>query len=322
MGCGASTSSPSEEPHQSPAADSSKPPLKRSPSDPDMLSDEDAFDGAPPVSTQPMASRPQIDTSVPAEEEEGIGAVTDMDSPGGTRRAGKGPYHSTSTKLPVGAQSQRRFRKRSVNMEMLSEEQLKEIRASFDEIDTGGTGFIPQTSLSQILRTNYRPSEVETNQVMEWFDGSGEGHVLFDSYIVVMAEVMTRAGLTTEDGIERAREALSYEFQGLAQRDAAGAIDASPENVDKARSIVGESNLVKMHERWDGLDTSKQGYLEREQVQELIRLSYVPTAHTINAFMRVFPASEEGIARNDFVQGMTLLNGDFNFAIQKSTSSP
>jgi len=307
-----------------PAEAKQEPPRKMS----GTLDDSAAFDGPPPA-TKSKTPRPvPVDTSSAqvstySTNEEDEYQCVDMDSPGAMKKSGRhtGPASMghTGNSMKVGTQSQRRFRKRSVNMEMLDDEALGRIRASFDAIDEKGTGYILPDQLSDILKANYQPSEVETNQVHSWLDRSSDGKVTFEDYVVVMASVMEKAGINQEQGIEAAREALSFEMQ---RRSEAECATPAPTNasVNAAQEIVGEENLRKMKERWTILDTAEQGYLEKEQVKELIRLTYVPQQAVIEAFMRVFQFNENGIARNDFVQGMTLLNGDFSFAIQAAKS--
>lgn len=336
MGCGTSTSQQvvqeTEPAKESAPAKEPAPAAAEKPTDPDKLDDSQAFDGeAPKAKSSGTSPRPApVDTSsAPApttyrtystNEEDDFQCI-DMDSPGGQKKSQAGAASLKRTpsqmNMKVGSQSQRRFRKRSVNMEMLTEEQLKTIRDSFDAIDTQQTGYISTSSLSGILKANYRPSKIETSQVHSWLDRSGDGKVYFDDYVVVMASVMERAGIQPEQGIEAARQALSFEMQRRTSElcDTPAPTTAS---VNAAQEIVGETNLKKMQERWAILDTAKQGFLEKEQVRELIRLTYVPSEATIGAFMRVFEVKENGIARADFVQGMTLLNGDFSFAIQNS----
>jgi len=63
-----------------------------------------------------------------------------------------------------------------------------------------GSGYILPDQLSDILKANYQPSEVETNQVHSWLDRSSDGKVTFEDYVVVMASVMEKAGINQEQG--------------------------------------------------------------------------------------------------------------------------
>lgn len=349
MGCGTSTNTPAaQEPviateksiaehiatteRAAPVSQAEKP----STSDPDMLDNKEAVCRVSPAKSNSSSPRPKLIATMPPPDaqlystnEEDDFQCIDMDTPNGVSKksarmnASLTRMDSSSTLgMQVGTQSQRRFRKRSVNMEMLSPEQLTTIRDSFDSVDVQGTGYISTPNLAEILKANYRPSEVETRQVHSWLDRSGDGKVCFDDYVVVMASVMEKSGVRQEQGIEAAREALSFEMQ---RRSAAGAQCDTPAptsaSVKAAEEVVGADNQRKMQERWAVLDTSQQGYLEKEQVRELIRLTYVPSEATISAFMRIFTFSEEGLSRDNFVQGMTLLNGDFSFAIQASQAA-
>ena len=86
-----------------------------------------------------------------------------------------------------------------------------------------GSGYILPDQLSDILKANYRPSEVETNQVTQrtgreqqlryvqvhsWLDRSSDGKVYFEDYVVVMASVMEKAGINQEQGASRAAAAV------------------------------------------------------------------------------------------------------------------
>lgn len=233
----------------------------------------------------------------------------------------------TSTKLPVGAQSKKRFRKRSVALHPLPDEQRELVRASFDAADTEGTGYITREALASMLKANYQPSEVETTQVMQWIDVSGNGLVDFPEYIICMASVMVQNDVDKSEGIDRAREALSFEMQRMnssmkrAQEGAEEVPKLDLDKVEHAKEIVGEKNLEAMEARWKSLDTENRGYLDRDQVKELIRLTYVPSEGTIDGFMRVFTQTERGISREDFLQGMTLLYGDFSYMMPNMHSS-
>jgi len=283
-----------------------------------LLPDDQAFDPAPVP--------PSGDLGFAVNEEDEFKCI-DMDAPRSAKAfvsQPQSPFSTTLTaesKLPVGAQSKRRFRKRSVNLHPLPDNQLATVRQSFDQIDSAGTGFIAPQQLKDLLKANYKPSEVETSQVLEWLDTKGTGHVEFNEYLIGMASVMSNAGIAKEAGIEQAREALSMEMQRMTQMKAShkegdGEVPTfNLENVAAAHDIVGEANIEKMKERWNSLDTENKGYLDREQIKELIRLTYVPSVATMEAFMRVFTLSEKGIARDDFVQGMTLLHGDFSYVM-------
>jgi len=348
MGCGTSTNAPAAhgpETSAKPPAEQALPTVQAarvsqaeepSTSDPDM-DDKEAFGRVPRAQSNSGSPRPKAiatnqiaipppDVQLYSTNEEDDFQCVDMDAPSGVSKKSARMNasltrmdSSSALGMQVGTQSQRRFRKRSVNMEMLSPEQLTTIRDSFDSVDMQGTGYISTADLAEILKANYRPSEVETRQVHSWLDRSGDGKVCFDDYVVVMASVMEKSGVQQEQGIDAAREALSFEMQ---RRSAAGAQCDTPAptsaSVKAAEEVVGADNQRKMQERWAVLDTSQQGYLEKEQVRELIRLTYVPSEATIKAFMRIFTFSEEGLSRDNFVQGMTLLNGDFSFAIQAS----
>jgi len=333
MGCGAS-SQPIEESSQpiegkaapipvpTPAIPlAAAPPLdetnRRDSTDPPFLPDDKAFDMMPGMSIN---------------EEEDFQCI-DMDAPG-SRKAFVSqptsplfPLSPTAAKLGVKGQSKRRFRKRSVNLHPLPDEQLKLVRESFDLADPASTGFITRDALKTMLKQNYQPSEAETLRVLRWFDLTGTGKVEFSEYAIAMASVMTQAGIGKEAGIEEAREALSFEMQRMnvsITKSRAGGAEELPsfnlDNTEHAFEIVGEANLDKMKTRWESLDIEKRGYLELDQIRELIRLTYVPPAATVESFCRVFTTTaDHGISRHDFEQGMTLLYGDFSYAFSQSS---
>merc|ERR1711865_113572 len=166
MGCGTSTNAPAAhgpETSAKPPAEQALPTVQAarvsqaeepSTSDPDM-DDKEAVPNAQSNSGSPRPkaiATNQIDIPPPdiqlySTNEEGDFQCIDMDAPSGVSKksarmnASLTRMDSSSTLgMQVGTQSQRRFRKRSVNMETLSPEQLTTIRDSFDSVDMQGTG--------------------------------------------------------------------------------------------------------------------------------------------------------------------------------------
>ena len=97
----------------------------------ELLPDDQAFDPVP---------APDLGFAVNEEDEY---KCIDMDAPRSSKAfvsQPQSPFSTTTEKLPVGAQSKRRFRKRSVNLHPLPDHMLATVRNSFDAIDTEGTG--------------------------------------------------------------------------------------------------------------------------------------------------------------------------------------
>jgi len=275
---------------------------------------------APPPKAEPAKVEPEYELSsenlLPADQ---AFDTVNMDAPK-PRKVSIQKGSSDSPK-PTG---QRRFRKRSVNITTLPDEQLAVVESIFHGIDSEGTGFISREDVAQILKENYKPTDVDVQEVMSWLDGDGDGTVSFDEYSVAFASVMTKAGLNSVADIETARAALSAEMTKLSSEkkpdgDAQVAdMPASEENVNNARKIIGEENLQHMKDRFQGLDTDSKGHLTREEVKELVRLTYVAPPENINTFMKFFheDAAEKGITLAEFKHGLTLLYGDFTFMLK------
>lgn len=235
---------------------------------------------------------------------------------------------SIQTAAPDGAKpkaggQQRRFRKRSVNICTLPDDQLAVVEAIFFNIDTQRTGFISRVDVAQILKENYKPTDVDVQEVMQWLDVNSSGTVDFDEYSVAFASVMTKAGLNSVADIETARAALSAQMTKLShQKKSEGEgegvrMKASAENISNATTIIGEGNLKHMKDRFESIDTDSKGHLTRDEVKELVRLTYVAPSENINTFMKFFHenAAEKGISLMEFKHGLTLLYGDFTFML-------
>lgn len=259
---------------------------------------------------------------------EAFDEVVDMDAPkpGHERRT-----EASVNPVPPGAQGQKRFRKRSVNITTLPDDQLKAVCETFRQCDKENTGSISRADVAQILKENYTPTAAEVDEVMQWMDSAGNGNVSFDEYTVAMASVLTKSGLGEEDSIETARAALSNEMQARAkekekagvespgsQLKRVGSLTSSEENVKNAVILIGEEKLGHMRTRFDTLDSESKGFLEQEQVQQLVKLTYVAPEHSIESFMRFFTVSTDGadsITLDSFTHGLTLLYGDFTFVL-------
>jgi len=289
-----------------------------------------------PAKAQAEASPPPAAASASSEEKGGELAtenllphdeafdtnITDMDSPNKPRKMSMDEGQAST--VPVGAQSKKRFRKRSVNITTLPDDQLKAVEAKFAEIDKDSTGFIHRKDVALVLKESYKPSELEVQEVMQWMDSSGDDQVDFNEYMVAMASVMTKEGLNQGADIETARAALSREMQTLKASKQKNTMMASPDNIANAKTVIGETNLSHMEERFRGLDTAQKGFLGRDEVRELVKLTYVAAEENISMFMKFFNEkdSERGISLEEFKHGLTLLYGDFSFAITGATTSP
>jgi len=278
-------------------------------------------------SSQPVRERA---TSVPGEfAQEGLLPVdqafsqTDMDAPK-PRKMSAQTQPSQAPSLPVGTQGKKRFRKRSVNITTLPDDQLAVVDRIFDDLDSDQTGYISRQAVARVLKQHYRPSEMELQEVLKWMDSSGAGSVTFDEYMVAMASVMSTAGLNENNDIDTARAALSKEMQRLSAVDEAedngtvrAVMEASPENLKNAETVIGAENLLQMKMRFKSLDTESKGFLNKDEIRELIKLTYVAPEENINTFMKFFDGSckEQGITRGEFKHGLTLLYGDFTFVL-------
>lgn len=280
------------------------------------------------------SSRDEMDMGAGAD----LGYAVDMDAPKHPRKLSmdsqKSPEYrvagdqeplSEAPTMPVGTQNKKRFRKRSVNITTLPDDQLKSVDEIFNELDAEKTGFISREAVARVLKDNYRPSEVEVEEVMLWLNNSGDGRVVFNEYMVAMASVMTKAGLNENNDIETARAELSKVMQDLTREAQEGdkevpkavAMEATESNMNNARVVIGESNLAHMKERFEGLDTEKKGYLGKDEIRELVRLTYVASKENLDAFMRFFDVNNaEKISRSEFRHGITLLYGDFSLVIK------
>ena len=205
------------------------------------------------------------------------------------------------------------------------------VEETFRACDKDNKGSISRSDVAQILKESYQPTTAEVDEVLQWMDSAGDGKVTFDEYTVAMASVLTKSGLGEEDSIETARAALSKEMQKLsadkeAQKGKAdqdlkrvGSMAATEENVSNARILIGEEKLGHMRVRFDTLDTDSTGSLERAQVEQLVKLTYVASENSINAFMNFFTVSTDGsdeITLDSFKHGLTLLYGDFTFVLR------
>jgi len=291
----------------------------------------------PPPKTQAEASPPPAAASAAASDEKGGELatenllphheafdtdVTDMDSPNKPRKMSMDEGQAAT--VPVGAQGKKRFRKRSVNITTLPDDQLKAVEAKFAEIDKDGTGFIHRKDVALVLKEGYKPSELEVQEVMQWMDSSGDDQVDFNEYMVAMASVMTKEGLNQDADIETARAALSREMQTLKEGQQKNTMKASPDNIANAKKVIGDTNLSHMEARFRSLDTAEKGFLSRDEVRELVKLTYVAAEENISMFMKFFNEkdTERGISLEEFKHGLTLLYGDFSFAITGATTSP
>ena len=203
---------------------------------------------------------------LPDSEAFGDGDVVDMDSPKNERRT-----EAPIAPIAPGKQGQKRFRKRSVNITTLPDDQIAMVEETFKAVDKTGSGSISREDVAQVLKENYCPTGAEIAEVMQWMDATGDGHVTFNEYSVAMASVLTKTGLGAEDSIETARAALSAEMQKLsaaktAEEDKVGKMGATEENVKNAHVLIGEEKLGHMKVRFETLDTEKKGFLTQEQV--------------------------------------------------------
>jgi Ca2+-binding EF-hand superfamily protein len=258
-------------------------------------------------------------------EEAAFDPVTDMDAPKQPRKFSQDPSRSPvaspseAPQLPVGASGKRRFRKRSVNITTLPDDQLKAVEAIFDDIDKEKTGFISRKDVATVLKENYHPSDREVQEVMRWLGDDTKCAVSFNEYSVAMATSMTNANLNDSTDIETARAALSAEMVKLGKdTENVEKILPTDENVKNARTVIGETNIAHMEARFKGLDTDGKGFLNQDEVKELVRLTYVAPEENINTFMKFFHenSTEAGISREEFKHGLTLLYGDFTFVLK------
>merc|ERR1711934_1220360 len=114
-----------------------------------LLPDDQAFDRGPAFQAGEMGFMVNEDDF----------QCIDMDAPRSSKAFVSQPASPlmpspVNEKLPVGAQSKRRFRKRSVNLHPLPDGQLDVVRASFDKVDIDNTGYISQESLKVMLKSN------------------------------------------------------------------------------------------------------------------------------------------------------------------------
>merc|ERR1712166_1430369 len=140
-----------------------------------------------------------------------------------------------------------------------------------------------------------------------------------------MASVMTKANLSDDVHIETARAALSIELGRLAKLEGTQHTPLSPlvateENVRNATTLIGETNIQEMQARFKGLDIDAKGFLNQEEVKELVRLTYVAPEENITTFMKFFHEKSNvvGITKDEFKHGLTLLYGDFTFVLTAS----
>ena len=143
-----------------------------------------------------------------------------------------------------------------------------------------------------------------------------------------LASVLTKTGLAeASPDIEAARAALSGEMQKLvkdktAEDDKVTKMESTAENVKNAQTVIGQENLEHMKQRFDSIDTESKGFLTSEEVKTLVKLTYVAPDHAISSFMNFFNADGKGITKDEFKHGLTLLYGDFSFALKAAPQDP
>lgn len=264
--------------------------------------------------------------------------VVDMDKPK------KAPLllsstHSFSTNedqppssSPVAQVSQKRFRKMSVNMQLNApdEASVAHISELFKQHATGDV--VSQDTLGGLLQQAFQPSEDEKAFLLLWFDLDGTGKVSYDEYRVVMAAVMKEAGLTAEAGIEKAREQLIVNMERImeegidspamqekiARENRTGAVGKflnnrtmGPEVLEEATTLLTESLMTHMRERFDLFDTDKDNFLSHDELSEFVKVAYKPSAKRVQKWTRYFTSSNAGVSLEDFIAGMINLADDF-----------
>ncbi|KAL2055281.1 hypothetical protein ABVK25_004619 [Lepraria finkii] len=98
----------------------------------------------------------------------------------------------------------------------LTEEQLKDLRATFALFDDDGNGEITATELGNMMRSlGLKPSETELQDIMNEIDSDHSGTISFDAFAPILAHKVANADSDAE---------LRAAFGGF-DKDGSGTID-------------------------------------------------------------------------------------------------
>jgi Ca2+-binding EF-hand superfamily protein len=266
-----------------------------------------------------------------AMEEGGLGEAKDMDSPGVSK--------SSPIERRFGGAEVKRYRRRSTDSVVGTTEKQKYLHmvlTTWIDISAGAPS-IHIDEVAQVVKDNYQPSNHEIERVLQWLDTSQDGLVSFEEYCLGMAGVMKAAGLTAMDGQSAANEALASQLSEVLHPDPTlnkqepvpGSPVSSPCLLEDLTVLLGEEVVNWLRENFDQADSTKCGNLAREQLIDLVKLTYVPRGAHLDKMLNWFEKKDlesMHVTKEAFMNGFYQLAEDLSFVLspeqQAYTPSP
>lgn len=259
-------------------------------------------------------------------KDDDLGATTNMDSPGVSK--------SSPKERRFGGAQVKRYRRRSTDSVVGTKEKqqyLHMVLTTWRDI-ADGKDSIHFNEVAQVVKDHYQPSIPEIQRVTMWLDTSQDGLVSFDEYCTGMAGVMRAAGLTAMDGLDGATEALADDLANVMNPDSVVMEGNRPESprkeslselIEEVRSLLGEEVVGWLRTNFDQADSTKSGELSREELIELIKLTYVPRGAHLEKMMKWFEISDREtmlVTKEAFMNGFYQLAEDLSFVLSPEQS--
>lgn len=110
---------------------------------------------------------------------------------------------SAGPKDPKPRSSEPSLRAKPSPYQVLSEEQIAEIRKAFHACDSDGSGVIEQNELSSVMRElGEHPSDEELRDLLKDLDADGDGTISWDEFLQAMSEWIAEAAVDDDDDDE------------------------------------------------------------------------------------------------------------------------
>jgi len=249
-----------------------------------------------------------------------LGEAKDMDSPGVSK--------SSPIDRRFGGAEVKRYRRRSTDSVVGTTEKQKYLHMVLTTwIDiSGGEASIHIDEVAQVVKDNYQPSTHEIERVLQWLDTSQDGLVSFDEYCLGMAGVMKAAGLTGSEDVNVANEALSSQLSEVLNPDSIPSKDISPDSpvssspclMGEIHTSLGEEVVTWLRENFEQADSMRSGNLAREQLIDLVKLTYVPRGAHLDKMLKWFEKKDlesMHVTKEAFMNGFYQLAEDLSFVL-------
>ena len=181
----------------------------------------------------------------------------------------------------------------------IPEDELAELKADFDDIDTDKSGMVDVAEVRSLLlkeRNGTAPTEAEVQEMLASFDRDGNGQVTFAEYVSALGYAPPVSAPPAAGA--GASAAAAPEAPALSRKDSSKVLDANSSVQEIAAQLgLQDDEIAELKTDFDEMDTDGSGTVDVAEVRSSLakeRNGKAPTEEEVQTMLSQFDQNGDG----------------------------